>query len=220
MNTGRFVPRMSMILAHTAQCLIAVLLIFVCGTTDVFAGKFNRQLSVGDVAPSWDGLRGVDGKLYSLKHWADAKAVVVVFYSNRCPVVEAYEPRLKQLAADFTNQGVKVLAVSVSHHAADGFEKMQQRAHDRALPFPYVQDLTQELGRNYGAITTAQVFVLDVDRKIAYMGAIDDQPKDAAKIENPYLRNALKAILAGKSPDITETRPVGCEIEYVSGPRQ
>ncbi len=220
MSTCRFVPHKSMVLADPAQCLIAVLLIFVCGTTDVFAGKFNRQLSVGDVAPSWDGLRGVDGKLYSLKHWADAKAVVVVFYSNRCPVVEACEPRLKQLAVDFANQGVKVLAVSVSHHAADRFEKMQQRVHDRALPFPYVQDLTQELGRNYGAITTAQVFVLNADRKIAYMGAIDDQPKGAAKVENPYLRDALKAILAGKPPEFTETRPVGCEIEYVAAPGQ
>ncbi len=106
------------------------------------AGKFNRQVSVGDPAPKWQGLRGVDGQLYSLTHWADAQAVVVVFYSNRCPVVTAYEARLKQLTKDFQARGVKFIAISVSHHPADGLEKMQQRAHERQLPYPYVHDAT------------------------------------------------------------------------------
>lgn len=195
-------------------CLLSALLLI--AVPSVHAGKFNRQLSVGAVAPAWEGLRGVDGKLYSLTGWTEAKAIVVVFYSNRCPVVEAYEPRLKTLAKDFQDRGVKFIAVSVSQHAADGFEKMQQRAHDRQLPYPYVHDATQDLARKYGATTTAQVFVLNGDRKIAYMGAIDDHWQDAAKVETRYLHDALTTVLAGQSPDVTESRPVGCEIEYTA----
>jgi len=179
------------------------------------AGKFNRQLSVGDAAPAWEGLRGVDGQLYSLAAWKDVPAVVVVFFANRCPVAEAYEQRLLQLTADFRDRGVRVIAVSVSHHASDRFEKMQQRAHERRWTVPYVQDLTQDIARKYGATTTSQVFLLNAERKIAYMGAIDDQWKDAAKVETPYLRDALTAVLAGKPVDIAETRPLGCEIEYL-----
>ncbi len=58
------------------------------------------------------------------------------------------------------------------------------------------------------------MFVLNGERKIVYMGAIDDHWQDAAKVETPYLRDALTAVLAGHHPEITETRPVGCEIEY------
>ena len=192
--------------------LIGVLLVM---TTSVMAGKFNRQLSVGDPAPVWEGLRGVDGQLYSLKSWADAPAVIVVFYANRCPVAEAYELRLLKLAADFQPRGVRVLAISVSHHRSDTLDKMQQRAHERRWTIPYVQDLSQDIARKYGATTTSQVFLLNADRKIAYMGAIDDQWKDATKVENAYLREALTAVLAGQKVDIPETRPVGCEIEYL-----
>lgn len=195
-------------------CLVVVVSVLSASTT-VAAGKFNRQLSVGDPAPAWEGLRGVDGQLYSLKAWKDAPAVVVVFYANRCPVAEAYESRLLQLAADVRERGVRFVAISVSHHDSDRFEKMQQRAHERSWKMPYVQDLTQEIARKYGVTTTSQVFLLNADRRIAYMGAIDDQWKDATKVETHYLRDALTAVLAGKPVDITETRPVGCEIEYI-----
>ncbi len=213
-TAGRFAESI-----RTRGLLCAALLLGTISTA-IAAGKFNRQLSVGDAAPAWNGLRGVDGKLYSLKSWTEAKAIVVVFASNRCPVMDGYEPRLKQLTADFANRGVKFLTVSVSQHPADSFDKMQQRAHDRQYPYPYVQDLTQDLGRKYGATTTAQVFVLNADRRIVYMGAIDDQAKDEKKVESHYLRDALTAVLSGEKPDITETRPVGCEIEYVLAPGQ
>lgn len=198
-------PRLSLIVAALVLSM----------STTATAGKFNRQLSVGDPAPAWDGLRSVDGQLYSLKAWKDAPAVVVVFYANRCPVAEGYELRLLQLAADVRERGVRLIAISVSHHDSDRFEKMQQRAHERGWKIPYVQDLTQEISRKYGATTTSQVFLLNADRRIAYMGAIDDQWKDATKVETHYLRDALTAVLAGKPVDITETRPVGCEIEYI-----
>ena len=136
--------------------------------------------------------------------------MIVVFYSNRCPVAEAYEQRLLQLAETFRPRGVRLIAISVGHHASDSFEKMQRRAHERRWTIPYVQDLSQDIARKYGATSTSQAFLLNSDRKIAYMGAIDDQWKDAAKVEHAYLRDALTAFLAGQKVDIPETRPVGC----------
>jgi hypothetical protein len=65
----------------------------------------------------------------------------------------------------------------------------------------------------YGASVTPHVFVLDGNRKIAYMGAVDDS-MSAGEVKQPYLRDALDAVLAGKAPAVTETRQVGCGIQY------
>ena len=66
----------------------------------------HKTLSVGDPAPAWEGLVGIDDQKHSLSEHADAKAVVVVFTCNHCPVAQAYEDRLVQLAADYQGKGV------------------------------------------------------------------------------------------------------------------
>ena len=60
---------------------------------------------------------------------------------------------------------------------------------------------------------TPHAFVLDGQRKVAYMGAVDDSlsPDD---VKQSHLRNALDAVLAGKMPGVTETRQIGCGIQY------
>src|SRR5262249_10559094 len=50
------------------------------------AGKYNAVLNIGDAAPSWTGLEGVDGKKHALVDLADKDVVVVVFISNSCDV--------------------------------------------------------------------------------------------------------------------------------------
>jgi hypothetical protein len=78
-----------------------------------------------------------------------------------------------------------------------------------------LHDDGQKVGREYGAAVTPHVFLLDRNRKIAYMGAIDDN-MDAEKVKKHYLSDAIKAVLAGKSPETTETRQFGCGIHYGS----
>ena len=60
---------------------------------------------------------------------------------------------------------VAVVAISVSRFAQDDFEKMQSHAKDRGFNFPYLQDLSQEIGRKYGATNTPQVFVLNAEAR-------------------------------------------------------
>jgi peroxiredoxin len=184
--------------------------------TPAHAGKFNKQLSVGDAAPVWEKLPGVDGKTHSLSDLKSAKAVVVIFSCNHCPVAQACEGRFKQLATDYKDRGVAVVAISVSRFAQDDFAKMQARAKEQGFNFPYLQDLSQDIGRKYGATNTPQVFVLNAERKIIYMGAFDDDWEDASAVKEPYTRLAVEAVLAGKAPDVTETRQVGCTIEYAA----
>ncbi len=177
------------------------------------AGRFNKVLSVGDRAPAWAELVGVDDRKHSLADLKQAKAVVVIFTCNHCPVATAYQDRFARLTKDYEAKGVAVVAISVSRDTADSLEKMRARAKEKAYSFPYLQDLTQDIGRRYGATRTPQLFVLDGERKIAYMGALDDD-NDAEAAKKHYVLAALDAVLAGKKPEVTETRPRGCEIEW------
>ena len=193
--------------------LLVVVMLLV--SADAYAGKFNRVLSVGDAAPVWKDLIGVDGRRHSLAD-CKAKLVVFVFITNHCPITAACEERLKQLATDYRARDVELIAISVSRSKSDGLDKMQERAEDAKFSFLYLHDPSQVTGQKYGATATPQVFVLNADRRISYMGALDDNGRDAAKVETHYTRAALDALLTGQPVEIRETRPVGCEIEYAA----
>ncbi len=64
-----------------------------------------KTLDIGANAPDFS-LPGVDDKTYSLKDFADAKVLVVVFTCNHCPTAQAYEARLAKLHDDYKDKGV------------------------------------------------------------------------------------------------------------------
>jgi peroxiredoxin len=175
--------------------------------------KFNNVLAIGDKAPGWENLPGVDGKPHGLADYRDAKAVVIVFTCNHCPVAKMHEDRLIELAKRYETD-VQVVAISVSRNAADGLEKMKIRVSEKNYPFPYLFDQTQKTGRNYGATATPHFFLLDGERKIAYMGAFDDSALEPEKARKHYLVDAIKAVLEGKEPRVRESLQRGCAIEY------
>ena len=90
---------------------------------------------------------------------------------------------------------------------------MKERAKQKKFNFPYLYDPSQKIGRDYGAKVTPHVFVLDQKRRIAYMGAVDDK-MDAGEVNKSYLRDAIDALLDGKTPPETTTQQFGCSIKY------
>ncbi|MFO0805431.1 MAG: thioredoxin family protein [Gemmataceae bacterium] len=176
------------------------------------AGKFNKVLSIGDVAPSWEGLPGTDGKEHALADFKDKDVIVVVFTCNTCPVAEAYEPRIIAFAK--ANPNVGVVAINVNTAKEDALPAMKMRAEKKRFNYPYLHDASQEIARKYGAKYTPEFFVLDKDRKIAYMGAMDDKsPPGEAKAK--HLEAAVKAVLDGKKASTAETSAAaGCGIKF------
>lgn len=170
-------------------------------------------VKVGDKAPDWKNLIGVDDKQHSLSDYKDAKLIVLVFTCNHCPVAKAYEDRLIALQKDYQEKGVQVIALNVNNIPEDRLDRMKVRAKEKGFNFPYLYDPTQATGHAYGAKVTPHVFVLDSERKIAYIGAIDDN-MDVSKVKQNYLRDALDALLANKSPATAETKAFGCSIKY------
>ncbi len=179
------------------------------------AGEFNRKLSIGDPAPAWSDLPGVDGRKHSLTDLKDKQVVVLIFTCNSCPVAAGYEDRIIAFAKKYAapDSPVGVVAVNVNTIPEDRLPKMRERAQEKGFPFAYLYDETQKIAHDYGATTTPEFFVLDKDRKIAYMGAPDDKNPPAAATQQ-YLDDAVQAVLAGRKPPVAETLPRGCQIRF------
>lgn len=173
----------------------------------------DAKLKIGDKAPDFKDLPGVDGKDHGLADYGSAKAVVVVFTCNHCPVAVAYEDRIIEFQKDYQDKGVQVVAINVNNLPADRLDKMKERAEKKGFNFPYLYDESQKSGRDYGATVTPHFFVLCKERKVAYMGAMDDN-NNAEKIKETWLRDAVDAVLAGKEPPKTTTQQRGCSIKW------
>ncbi|MFM8408175.1 MAG: thioredoxin family protein [Pirellulaceae bacterium] len=186
----------------------------------LLAGQFNAVLSLGDRAPAWTELPGTDGKRHSLADLESFSLVVVVFTCNSCPYSVDYEDRLVALAKKYSanDSRVAVVAINVNTIPADRMEAMKERAAAKHFSFPYLWDETQEIARKFGAARTPECFLLDQDRKILYMGAIDNS-SDPAKVTQHYLEDAITQSLDGGKTVPGETPPVGCRIRYQDGRR-
>lgn len=175
--------------------------------------RFNELLSVDERAPDFSRLPGIDGKQHSLSDYKQAKAVVVVFTSNQCPVAVAYDDRLVSLQQESASRGVRFVAICANFEAGHDLQALQEHAASHHFNFPLVRDDDQSVARAYGATHTPQVFLLDADRNIAYMGAIDDN-EDPQQVSQHYLRDAIDSTLAGKAPATKETQQFGCRIRF------
>ena len=186
---------------------LALLLPAVC-----IAGEFNKNLNVGDAAPAWKDLPGTDGKKHSLADHADKDVVVVVFTCNSCACSVEYEDRIIAFAQKYKEK-VALVAVNVNTIPDDRLDAMKKKAEKRKFPFEYLYDESQKTARDYGATYTPEFFVLTKDRKVAYMGAMDDKTK-ADEVREKYLESAIDAVLKGDKPSKVETVAHGCLIRY------
>jgi len=180
-----------------------------------FAGKFNKVISVGDKAPVISGLSAVQNGEETSFSLSDVKddVVVVVFLANHCPVVKAYEDRLIELTNAYKDKGVKVVGISVSLRDEDKIPGIKEYTKEHKSNYIYAYDETQAVGKAYGATNTPQFFVLDKERKIRYTGTLDDNQQEA-KVSKTYVKDAIDALLSGKTIETDETRPSGCGISY------
>ncbi len=186
-----------------------------------------KRLSLGDQAPDFK-LLGIDGKTHTLADYRASKLLMVVFLSNHCPYSHASETRLNPLAKEFKSKGLDVVAINPNSPEGvridelgyskynDSYEEMKLYARDAGFPFPYLYDGdTQVTAKAYGCLATPHVFIFDQERKLRYVGRVDDSRfEDLASVTSHDARNAIVELLAGKPVTTPKTTVMGCSTKW------
>jgi peroxiredoxin len=167
-------------------------------------------------------LKNVTGKMVSLADYKGSKGVIVIFDCNTCPYSKAYNARIIELNQKYASKGFPVVAIQPNDpqiSPGDSFDEMVKLAEKRKYSFPYVWDETQKVSRAFGATNTPHAFVLtNTGGKftVAYIGAIDDNSKDASAVKEKFVENAVDTLLSSKEipAEKTKTKAIGCTIKW------
>lgn len=183
-------------------------------------------LAIGSLAPDFS-LPGIDGKTHCLAEYASAKVLVIAFTCNHCPTAQLYETRIKQLAADYKDRGVTLVAIQPNNPMAvrldemgytdlgDSFDDMKIRAAYRHFNFRYLYDgEDQKVARVYGPAATPHLFIFDSERKLRYEGRVDNNPRENL-VTRRDAREAIDEILAGKPVTVAKTPSIGCSTKWI-----
>lgn len=175
----------------------------------------GKGYKVGDKATDFK-LKNIDGKMVSLSDYTDAKGFIVTFTCNHCPYAVMYEDRLIDLHNRYAEKGYPVIAINPNDpevQPKDGFPEMQTRAKEKGFPFVYLMDEGQKVYPQYGATKTPHIFLLNKELVVEYIGAIDDNARDASAVKVKYVENAISALEKGSKPDPDFTKAIGCSVK-------
>jgi len=200
-------------------------LLFLAAQLSLSDDQLYKTLDIGRPAPDF-ALPGIDGRTYTLKDFSDAKILVIIFTANHCPTAQAYEDRIAQLAKDYKDKSVTIVAISPNDPKAlhlnelgytdlsDTLEEMKVRAKDKGFNFPYLYDGDeQKAAHAYGPVATPHVFIFDKDRRLRYTGRVDNNER-FGKATTHDARSAIEALLTGKPVPVEKTKTFGCSIKW------
>jgi peroxiredoxin len=189
------------------------------------AEEVHPTLALGSPAPDF-ALPGVDGQIHKLSDYASTPILVVVFTCNHCPIAQMYEKRIQQLATDYKDKGVAVVAIQGndpqairideldSSDVSDTLPEMKIRVQYKHLTYPYLYDGdTQKVTRAYGPQATPHVFIFDQERHLRYEGRIDNSYRTEL-VKTQDARNAIDALLAHKEVAVKHTGVFGCSTKW------
>ena len=173
--------------------------------------------AVGETAPAFS-LKGLDGKTWSLAD-AKGKAVVLEWINPNCPFSDrhAREKTMSELHKKYGEVvWVGINSTNPSHR--DYLKPADHLAYNQktGINYPVLYDETGKVGKAYDAKTTPHMFIIDPQGKIAYNGAIDDDPsgRKGKPERTNYVDGGLSSELANKAVDPATTKPYGCGVKY------
>lgn len=195
--------------------------------------KLSRQVAYGEPAPPF-ALPDTDGTVRTLDDFAQGPGLLVAFICNHCPFVLHIIDHVTAFAREYQAAGLQVVAISSNwpdDYPEDDYPHMQAFARERALPFPYLHDESQDVALAYGAICTPDLFLYDGERRLYYAGQFDasrpkiDRPpvpgmpplRTDLPVTGEDLRRAVDALLAGRPAPQPQEPSAGCSIKWRPG---
>ena len=159
-------------------------------------------------------IRAIDGTLLRPLE-PSGVANVLFFVATDCPVSNAYAPEIQRVCTAYRSKGIAcalvyedvgVKADTVRRHIAD-----HHYAH-----IPAAIDADASLAARVNASVTPETVVVDRLGAVRYRGRIDNfyvafgRSRQVVTVHD--LRDALDAVIAGKSVAAPATEPIGCFI--------
>jgi peroxiredoxin len=152
-------------------------------------------------------LPDLTGRIHILSDYR-GRIVVINFWSAECPYASQADAALQPLLLLW---GKKVALLTVASNENETPAQLRAVARRRKLPL-VLRDEAHQVADRFEAVTTPHVFVLDETGRLRYQGAFDDVTFRRREPTRFYLREAVEALLVGRSPDPAETAPYGCSI--------
>ncbi len=178
----------------------------------------GKELEIGSLIPQIDHrLFDTKGEYLSLNDVKGENGLLVIFSCNTCPWVIRWEDRYVTITEKYKNKGIGVIAINSNEDQfenKDSIEEMRKHARNNNYNFPYVQDFGSKMAYAFGATRTPHIFLFDKNNKLVYRGAIDDNAKSAKKVDEPFLSNAIEAIISGNPIQVSSTKALGCSIKF------
>jgi peroxiredoxin len=178
----------------------------------------SAMLALGTHVPAFSLKDVRTNQLHTDASLAGPRGLLVMFICCHCPFVKHVEKQLAQLALDYRNAGVGIVAISsndAENYPDDAPASLAEQALKLGFVFPYLYDETQQVARAFDATCTPDFFLFDSSGALVYRGQLDSsRPGNDIPVTGRDLRAALKAVIAGE-PVASEQRPsVGCNIKW------
>ncbi len=180
----------------------------------------STMLALGTQAPGFELPDVLSGKKVSLETFAGKRGLLIMFISRHCPYVQHVKAELAKIGNDFSGK-IGIAAISsndVKNYPDDAPDKLKAMASELGYVFPVCYDEEQKVALAYSAACTPDFFLFNEERRLVYRGQLDDsRPGNGRPVTGRDLRDAISAVIKGKSVKEDQRPSLGCNIKWKPG---
>lgn len=181
----------------------------------------DKVLKVGSTVPDKVALPSFEGKQTSFKDLR-GKVVILHFWSDRCPAERHANPIFMEMEKKYAdNKDVVMVGIAANQNElgakpgpdadySEHYVSLRKKAKEVGYKHTILADHGNVVSNLFDARTTPHCYVIDQKGVVQYSGALDDDPRGKkGKDATNYVVEATTAVLAGKAPAVTSSKPYG-----------
>ncbi|MDC1396337.1 thioredoxin family protein [Flavobacteriaceae bacterium] len=176
------------------------------------------MIPLGFKAPAFELLDVNSDEIIKSEDLFGIKGTLIMFICNHCPFVKHINEQIVQIANDYKNSGIKLIAISsndIINYPEDSPVEMKKVAIKEKFIFPYLFDETQIVAKSYDAACTPDFFIFNNSKKLVYRGQLDDsRPGNNIDVTGIDIRNALDSLINLKEVNPVQKPSIGCNIKW------
>ena len=176
------------------------------------------MIPLGFKAPAFELLDVKTDQIIKSEDLFGIKGTLIMFICNHCPFVKHINEQIVQIANDYKNSGIKLIAISsndIINYPEDSPVEMKKIAIKEKFIFQYLFDETQIVAKSYDAACTPDFFIFNNSKKLVYRGQLDDsRPGNNIDVTGIDIRNALDSLINLKKVNPVQKPSIGCNIKW------